>query len=162
MMASHEIFGEGVACSGYRSMSLNVNTTPGTRIGRQMMGGSKRFRYQQNEVLILDSSLAHVHQMCTVSVSVQILALIGLRAREKLVAANLELIEANLAEARAFFARHADTFEWYTNSLTANQTDPKLCPEHKHHPLACVSAHCCCSPAYGRPCCHQLVLRAVS
>lgn len=44
--------------------------------------------------------------------SVQILALIGLRARERLVAANLELIEGNLAEARAFFKRHSDTFDW--------------------------------------------------
>ena len=43
----------------------------------------------------------------------QILALIGLRARERLVAANLELIEANLGAARAFFTRHADVFEWY-------------------------------------------------
>ena len=43
----------------------------------------------------------------------QILALIGLRARERLVAANLELIEANLGAARAFFARHCDVFEWY-------------------------------------------------
>lgn len=43
----------------------------------------------------------------------QILALIGLRARERLVAANLELIEANLGAARAFFARHSDVFEWY-------------------------------------------------
>lgn len=28
------------------------------------------------------------------------------------MAANLELIEGNLAEARAFFQRHSDTFEW--------------------------------------------------
>ena len=45
--------------------------------------------------------------------AVQILALIGLRTRERLVAANLELIEANLGAARAFFARHSDGFEWY-------------------------------------------------
>jgi hypothetical protein len=44
---------------------------------------------------------------------VQILALIGLRTRERLVAANLELIEANVGAARAFFARHCDVFEWY-------------------------------------------------
>ncbi|BDA50282.1 probable aspartate aminotransferase [Coccomyxa sp. Obi] len=59
--------------------------------------------------------LHRLHDYSTICASApsEILALIGLRARERLVAANLELIEANLGEARAFFARHADTFEWY-------------------------------------------------
>ncbi|CAL8465212.1 g4747 [Coccomyxa elongata] len=59
--------------------------------------------------------LQHLHDYSTICASApsEILALIGLRARERLVAANLELIEANLAKAREFFARHADTFEWY-------------------------------------------------
>lgn len=36
---------------------------------------------------------------------VQILAIIGLRAREKIVAKNLELIKRNIGLAEAFFSR---------------------------------------------------------
>jgi aspartate/methionine/tyrosine aminotransferase len=42
----------------------------------------------------------------------EILALIGLRARDAIVARNLEIIRRNLDLAGAFFARNADLFRW--------------------------------------------------
>ena len=40
----------------------------------------------------------------------QVLAIIGLRAKEKLVRDNVAIIAANLALAREFFAKHSATF----------------------------------------------------
>jgi aspartate/methionine/tyrosine aminotransferase len=42
----------------------------------------------------------------------EVLALMGLRAREKIAARNRDLLRSNVALLRDFFARHSDKFEW--------------------------------------------------
>jgi aspartate/methionine/tyrosine aminotransferase len=42
----------------------------------------------------------------------EILAMIGLQARQRILARNLEIIRANLELAAAFFERHSDLFRW--------------------------------------------------
>jgi hypothetical protein len=56
----------------------------------------------------------------------QVLALIGLRARKRLVRDNVALIEANLAAARAFFERHFDSFEFH-EPAAGSVAFPRLC-----------------------------------
>ena len=43
----------------------------------------------------------------------EVLAIIVLRSRGQILARNNELIEANKALLRAFFAKHSDKFAWH-------------------------------------------------
>ena len=60
------------------------------------------------------SDLAAFRDYTTIcsSATSEILALIGLRARQGIVDRNLRIIRGNLARLDAFFARHADFLEW--------------------------------------------------
>ncbi|EIE23298.1 aminotransferase, classes I and II [Coccomyxa subellipsoidea C-169] len=98
--AAAECYERGVSLCGM-SKALGM---PGIRIG-----------WLATRDASLHPLIQRLHDYSTIcnSAPSEVLALIGLRARDWLISANLDLIEANLGAARAFFARHSDTFEWY-------------------------------------------------
>lgn len=96
------------ACDRYeRATSLGgmskALALPGLRIGWLATGApGLRDRWQQ---------LKDYTTICSSAPS-EILALIGLQARQSILDRNLEIIRANLELAAAFFERHRDLFRW--------------------------------------------------
>lgn len=76
---------------------------PGLRIG---------WLATQNKTLM--EQLAHFKDYTTICSSApgEVLALIALRARERILRRNLDIIHANLDVLDAFFARHSQVFRW--------------------------------------------------
>jgi len=91
-----------------RALSLNVMSKayglPGLRIGW--------IATKDREVLSRMERAKHYLSICNSGPS-EVLALIALRARERILARNRRLIEANLAELDRFFAGYPSLFEWH-------------------------------------------------
>lgn len=91
-----------------KALSLNglakAHGLPGLRIGW--------IACRDRVVLARMEQTKHYLSICNAGPS-ELLATIALKAGEQILAATLALCEENLTELRAFFARHADRFEWY-------------------------------------------------
>ncbi len=91
-----------------RGMSLNVMSKayglPGLRIGW--------IATQDKDVLSRMERLKHYLSICNSAPSER-LALIGLKARERILARNRGLVASNLILLDKFFSRHLDLFDWY-------------------------------------------------
>jgi aspartate/methionine/tyrosine aminotransferase len=94
-----DLYERGISLSGMsKSFSL-----PGLRIGwlgTRAAGLLERWQAYKDYTTICSSAPSEV------------LALIGLRARQRILERNLAIIRDNLAHAGAFFGRHADRFHW--------------------------------------------------
>lgn len=92
-----------------RGLSLNVVSKaygmPGLRVGW--------IACREQDVLARMMRLKHYLSICNAAPS-EVLACIALKARERIFARNRDLAAENLRKLDAFFARHADRFEWYT------------------------------------------------
>jgi aspartate/methionine/tyrosine aminotransferase len=92
-----------------RALSLNVVSKayglPGLRIGW--------IACRDRDVLARMARIKHYLSICNSAPS-EVLACIALKARDRILARNRALAAENLARIDAFFARHADRFEWYT------------------------------------------------
>ncbi|MBD3666119.1 aminotransferase class I/II-fold pyridoxal phosphate-dependent enzyme [Sulfitobacter aestuariivivens] len=90
-----------------RGLSLNVMSKayglPGLRIGW--------IACQDTELLSRMERLKHYLSICNAAPSEQ-LSLIALRARGAILARNCAIVDENLPKWDAFFARHAELFEW--------------------------------------------------
>jgi aspartate/methionine/tyrosine aminotransferase len=91
-----------------RALSLNVVSKayglPGLRIGW--------IACKDRGLLDRMLKLKHYLSICNSAPS-EVLACIALNARDRILARNRDLAAKNLAKLNAFFARHADRFEWY-------------------------------------------------
>lgn len=91
-----------------RALSLNVMSKayglPGLRIGW--------IACKDRALLDRMVKLKHYLSICDSAPS-EVLACIALNARDRILARNRDLAAENLAKLGAFFARHADRFEWY-------------------------------------------------
>ncbi|MCL4560202.1 MAG: aminotransferase class I/II-fold pyridoxal phosphate-dependent enzyme [Chloroflexi bacterium] len=94
-----DLYERGVSLAGV-SKTLAL---PGLRIG-----------WLATRILGLVDSLLGFKDYTTICSSApsEILALIGLRNRDRILKRNLEIIRANLAAADQFFARHTELFTW--------------------------------------------------
>lgn len=92
-----------------RALSLNVVSKayglPGLRVGWVAC--------RERELLARMLSLKHYLSICNSGPS-ELLACIALKARKRILERNRALCAENLRKLDAFFARHADRFEWYT------------------------------------------------
>lgn len=90
-----------------RGLSLGVMSKsyglPGLRVGW--------IACQDREVLSKMERLKHYISICNSGPSER-LARIALKARDRIIARNCAIVEENLPKWDAFFARHADLFEW--------------------------------------------------
>lgn len=90
-----------------RGLSLGVMSKsyglPGLRVGW--------IACQDREVLSKMERLKHYISICNSGPSER-LARIALKARDQIIARNCAIVEENLPKWDAFFARHADLFEW--------------------------------------------------
>lgn len=90
-----------------RGLSLNVMSKsyglPGLRIGW--------IASRDRELLSRMERAKHYLSICNAAPS-EVLALIALRARDRILARNRRLIADNVAELERFFARHPSLFEW--------------------------------------------------
>ncbi|MBZ8117858.1 pyridoxal phosphate-dependent aminotransferase [Roseovarius sp. LXJ103] len=90
-----------------RGLSLGVMSKsyglPGLRVGW--------IACQDREVLSKMERLKHYISICNSGPSER-LARIALKARDRIIARNCAIVEENLPKWDAFFARHADIFEW--------------------------------------------------
>lgn len=91
-----------------RALSLNVVSKayglPGLRVGW--------IACRDREVLAKMLRLKHYLSICNAAPS-EVLACIALKARHRILSRNRDLAADNLRKLDAFFARHADLFEWY-------------------------------------------------
>lgn len=91
-----------------RALSLNVVSKayglPGLRIGWIAC----KDRAQLERML----QIKHYLSICDSAPS-EVLACVALKARDRILSRNRELAAENLRKLGAFFARHAETFEWY-------------------------------------------------
>ncbi len=90
-----------------RGLSLNVTSKafglPGLRVGW--------IACADKELLSKMERMKHYLSICNSAPSER-LALIALKNREKIVARNCEIIDANLIHLEAFFEKHKNLFEW--------------------------------------------------
>ena len=90
-----------------RGLSLNVMSKayglPGLRVGW--------IACKDRDLLARMERMKHYLSICNAGPS-EHLAVIGLKARQRIVARNLALIERNLVEVNAFFAEFPDLFDW--------------------------------------------------
>jgi aspartate/methionine/tyrosine aminotransferase len=92
-----------------RALSLNVVSKayglPGLRVGW--------IACREHDALERMLRLKHYLSICNAAPS-ELLASIALKARELILKRNRDLAAENLRKLDAFFARHADLFEWYS------------------------------------------------
>lgn len=92
-----------------RALSLNVMSKayglPGLRVGW--------IACRDRDVLAAMVRLKHYLSICNSSPS-EVLACVALKNADKILARNRDLTSENLRKLDAFFARHADMFEWYS------------------------------------------------
>ncbi len=91
-----------------RALSLNVVSKaygmPGLRVGW--------IACRDREVLERMQRVKHYLSICDAGPS-EVLATIAIKARETIFARNRDLVAENLIKLDAFFARHANLFDWY-------------------------------------------------
>ena len=115
-----EIYERGVALSGLsKSFAL-----PGLRIGWLI---SKDREWLQSCAFYKDYTT-----ICSSAPS-EVLAIMGLRAKEQIVQRNIEIILGNLALLDPFFTRHSDLFVWH-RPVAASIAFPKLLSDQ---PVGC-------------------------
>ena len=92
-----------------RAFSLNVVSKayglPGLRVGW--------IASKDRDALGRMAEIKHYLSICNAGPS-EVLATIGIKARQSIFARNRELISENVRKLDEFFARHTDRFEWYS------------------------------------------------